>query len=341
MKVIRALGDLLRTLVVGWIVALFELLRRLLALLRTALDRGSLPGRSAKGADSTCVPIRHPSFRRPDPLIYSQFYLMGLGLAVTWDNPDIVLRRGGVVVPSSHVDPDTDYEIVARIWNGSTNAPIVGLPVDFSYLDFGMGVVSLPIGSTKVDLGVKGGPGCPTFASIGWRTPRAPGHYCIQVAFSWIDDANTLNNLGQENLLVAQAQSPAEFEFKVRNGDDERREFAFHVDTYELPDPLPCDAVERPTKRDLQRRSFAPAAERIYPALPERVRALHDPTAYPVPEGWAVTFQPSEVALASGAEQTVRASVEPPPEFVGAQRLNVRAVDGPHVAGGLTLVVEK
>src|SRR5919109_274282 len=135
---------------------------------------------------------------------------MKLGLAVTWDNPDIELRRGGIAVPSSSTDPDTDYEIVARIWNGSTNAPIARMPIEFSYLDFGMGAISRKIGTTKVDLGVKGGPGCPAFAVMPWHTPATPGHYCIQVQFAWIDDANPLNNLGQENLVIGYAHSPVE-----------------------------------------------------------------------------------------------------------------------------------
>ena len=32
--------------------------------------------------------IRPDVYRRADPMIYSQFYLMEQGLAVTWDNPD-------------------------------------------------------------------------------------------------------------------------------------------------------------------------------------------------------------------------------------------------------------
>jgi hypothetical protein len=76
---------------------------------------------------------------RPDPLIYSQQYLMGLGLAVTWDNPDIWLERNGSRVSSHAIEPDTEYEIVARIWNGSTDAPVPLLHVRFSYLSFGGG----------------------------------------------------------------------------------------------------------------------------------------------------------------------------------------------------------
>src|SRR5712692_1138302 len=40
------------------------------------LARCPLPGRAAKGADSQCIPIRHPSFRKPDPLIYTSTSFM-------------------------------------------------------------------------------------------------------------------------------------------------------------------------------------------------------------------------------------------------------------------------
>ena len=136
---LQALLKFLLALLVGWIQGLVELIRLISGLIANASARNRLPGRAAKGADSQCIPIRHPSYRKPDPLIYDQYYLMGLGLAVTWDNPDIELRRGGVAVSSSEILPDTEYEIVARIWNGSTDAPVVDLPVYFSYLDFGIG----------------------------------------------------------------------------------------------------------------------------------------------------------------------------------------------------------
>jgi len=59
-------------------------------------------------------------------MIYSQFYLMSKGVAITWDNPDIQLFDGGGVGVASHaLTPSTPYEIRARIWNGSTDAPAV------------------------------------------------------------------------------------------------------------------------------------------------------------------------------------------------------------------------
>ena len=50
---------------------------------------------------------------RPDPLIYSQPYLMTQGLAVTWDNPGIELYDDGVLVPSSDLKPNHEYEASA------------------------------------------------------------------------------------------------------------------------------------------------------------------------------------------------------------------------------------
>ncbi len=41
-------------------------------------------------------------------MIYDQWYLMSLGIALTWDNPDIQLFKGGVRVSSDSLDPDTD-----------------------------------------------------------------------------------------------------------------------------------------------------------------------------------------------------------------------------------------
>jgi hypothetical protein len=338
--VISNLLGLISTLFIGWLRALIAFLVRIQAILRSALDGSRLKGREAKTADTDCVPIRHPSFRRPDPMLYSQPYLMGLGLAVSWDNPDIELRRGGAAISSDAVEADTEYEIVARIWNGSTNAPVVGMPVLFSYLSFGIGTPSTPIGTSLVDLGVKGGPGCPAFAVIPWRTPAEPGHYCIQVQLVWSDDTNPLNNLGQENLSIQPAQSPAAFSFAIRNPDERHHRFSFSVDGYAIPEQLACEAVERPGRRELYRRSVQPAAARLTPQLGEDIRRRHDRSAYPLPDGWAVQFEPSEVELNAGEQAAVRVSVKPPPGFQGRQPVNVHVADGDKVTGGVTLIVE-
>ncbi len=210
------------------------LLVALVRLLRPCLTRRPTPDRPA---DSGTIPER--AYRQPDPLIYSQFWLQQRGLAVTWQNPDIHLELGsapGAAVDSSALLPDTEYRISARIWNGSTDAPAVGVGVELSYLDFGIGGLSVPIGSTDVDLGVKGAAGTPAVATVAWRTPATPGHYCLQANVIWPFDADPGNNLGQHNIDVRPLNSPtARFTVPVRNPGRRPMAVRLGVDAYALP----------------------------------------------------------------------------------------------------------
>lgn len=167
--------ELFRVVSYKWVLALINGFKGLLRFLRAAIAYEKLEHVYKKTTTQQCSPIHHPSFHRPDPLIYSQKYLLSLGLAVTWDNPDIVLPRNGAVVSEGDLLPDTDYEIDATIWNNSFDAPIVGLTVDFSFLSFGVGTTLHSIGTKVVNLGVKGGNNHPAHARIPWRTPPA-GH---------------------------------------------------------------------------------------------------------------------------------------------------------------------
>lgn len=270
-------------------------------------------------------------------MIYSQYDLMAQGFAVTWDNPDIVLRKGGVPVPSSNLVPGAEYEIVARIWNKALDAPVVGLPVLFFYLSFGNGVKGHPIGATAVKLGVKGGPDHPAFATMKWTTPPGPGHYCILVLLAPVDDLNFINNLGQENLSVGTPHSPAEFTFQLRNEKPRDQIFRFELDTYSLPELPPCGQAEP-----------NPAFTRIgmanLPRLPETtaryVPPRHDRRNYPIPAGWSVEVDPSEPALAPGAEIPVRVRITAPAGFHGRLPFNVNVFDREGFTGGVTLAVE-
>ena len=164
---------------------------------------------------------------------------MSLGLPVTWDNPDIYIYDGTTLVDPHDLHANTTYTVVARIWNNSPDVPVINLGVIFSFLSFGMGTQSNPVGSTAVDLAAKGLPGCPAFAYMSWTTPAALGHYCLQVLLEPPDDTNWLNNLGQRNTDVAQPQSPAVFTFAVGNHIAPRtRNVRFKVDAYTIP--LPC-----------------------------------------------------------------------------------------------------
>lgn len=284
-------------------------------------------------SEPDCLPIPTDVYRRPDPMIYSQAYLMSQGLAVTWDNPDIHLELGGVPVSSSELSVDTEYDIVARIWNGSNNAPAVNLPVWFSYLDFGIGTVSVPIGFDKVDLPVNGAIGHPATARSKWTTPKAAGHYCIQVELVWPDDANPANNLGQENTDVKALNSPqAAFTFPVRNDGRIERALALEVDGYAVAGPAPCEdprpvaiatmgADEKEQhRRDAQRR--------------------HGRGKHPLPDGWRVKVDPAELRLEPGSSRDVTVDVTAPDGFLGRQGINVNAFAGDRLIGGVTLYVD-
>jgi len=300
-------------------------LARCLARLLVLLGLGALVAllwrrcrRRPEGGGDT-MPIPSWAYRQPDPLLYSQPYLTGLGYAVTWDNPDITIERNGAVVDQHSLLPATDYEIVTRVWNGSTSGPVADLPVRVSYFDMGIGAVAVPVGATTVDLGVKGAPSCPAFARVPWRTPATPGHYCVQSVLEWADDAEPGNNLGQSNTDVKPLNSPrAVFTFPVRNDAAHARDLALTVDAYGIPDLPPCD--ERPD--------------------PAEVRRRHDPAAHPVPEGWTITVDPQGVALRPGASVDVTVDITAPDGFSGRKSFNVNAWHGAACAGGMTLTVE-
>lgn len=308
----------LKTLLYGWVVALIELWRILCRL------RKQWCGREHKRKSPSrhrCVPINDPAFVRPDPMIYDQYYLTSLGLAVTWDNPDIQLYLNGTPVSSNQLLPGTTYEVVAQIWNNSTDAPVVGMPVAFSFLEFGVGTTSVPIGSTQIDLGVKGGSNCPAYASIPWTTPTTPGHYCIQVLLQPADDSNTQNNLGQENTNVGTAQSPAVFSFTLRNDTDKQQKYTFALDAYVPGTPGPCGAADSAQDR----------AARV---------ARHRRGVQPVPPGWQVTVAPEIPTLDPDQSTVITVTVAPPAGFAGDQVLNVSAFHAAGIAGGVTLTVQ-
>jgi hypothetical protein len=92
---------------------IYALFRRWCAL-RGAPPKGQ-GTRENSGPGSAHLPAT--IYKRPDPLIYSQAYLMARGLAVTWDNPDIWLTElpapDGTLVPvaSNNLVADHVYRI--------------------------------------------------------------------------------------------------------------------------------------------------------------------------------------------------------------------------------------
>jgi hypothetical protein len=273
-------------------------------------------GKQKPKVDSCICP---PALKQPDPFLYSQQYLISLGLPVTWDNPDVFIYDGNNLVDPHDLHAGTTYTVVARIWNNSPDVPVINLQVKFSYLSFGMGTQSNPIGTTATDLAAKGLPGCPSFAYMPWTTPAALGHYCLQVLLEPPDDSNWANNLGQRNTDVAQPQSPAVFNFAVGNHVTPRpRKVRFKVDCYAIP-PLPsCGEIL--------------AAEKG-----SRVISKNAP---PIPAGWNVVVTPNTLQLLAGEEKPAQAQITPPPGFHGILPFNVTGLDDYGPVGGVTLLVE-
>ena len=167
-------------------------------------------------------PIPEWAFRAPDPLIYSQQWLQAHGLAYTWDNPDIRLEladRAGRAGRRARADARHHLSRPCQGLERIADAPVADLPVEMSYLDFGIGGVAVPIGATTVDLPVKGARRhAGRSRQVDWHTPEKPGHYCLQVRLVWPHDADPGNNLGQHNVDVKPLNSPrATFTVPVRN----------------------------------------------------------------------------------------------------------------------------
>lgn len=330
---------------IGQLPAIFA---ALLDLLRSIWRYLRLRKRRQRERCECCIELPPSVYRRPDPLLYSQSFLMAQGLAVTWDNPDIDLYRGGVPVPSSGLLPDTEYVVRVRVWNGSFHAPAVGLPVHLSYLSFGAGTVSHPIGMTNVDLGVKGSAQCPVVAQLTWRTPATAGHYCLQARLEWTDDANPDNNLGQENVEVGVAHSPAAFVLAVGNRAGTERRFEVEIDTYALPGPRPCEEDPGPPPAGRDARGAPPS--RLAESRIRWRRALEEQGygSFPPGDDWEIAIEPQQFALDAGQERSVQVSIEPrDPAFSGSQPFNVhvfasgRQDADRRLVGGVTLLVER
>lgn len=274
-------------------------------------------------------PVRVPAtiYKRPDPMIYSQGWLLARGLGVTWDNPDIKLFElsGGSQLPAqAHaLAPGTPHLIRAQIWNGSFDAPAVNLRVRFYYLDFGAGALRTYIGETFVDVAVKGSADAPALAEVPWQTPSIAGHYCVQVELVWPDDADPGNNLGQTNLDVKPLNSPnATFTFLLRNDGAQTARLRLLADSYRLPQREVC------------------TRERLPRELRARQLAEHARTAWALPESWKLDYQSDiDTPWRPGEERMVKVKVTAPDDFVGSFDINLNAFDEGRLVGGVTLRV--
>ncbi len=244
-----------------------------------------------------CLPIPSGVYLRPDASIYSQSYLMSLGLAVTWDNPDVTLTgTGGNIIGSHDLLPSTLYKISATIHNRSNEAPAPGMPVTFGLITFGVGGATVQqIGSDVVNLPVRGAPGEPVVASVSWTTPPVPAHYCIRIEAVWADDKNPLDNTGQHNTVIWKVRQGEALSLKipVRNTLQGARLLTVAMHSYELPrEPLVRhgmgEHVHQPRETD--------------EALTARVVAAIRPELFPAPAAWSPALTQHRLSLEGDAE---------------------------------------
>ena len=280
--------------------------------------------------------------KRADPLLYSQQWLMSMGLAVTWDNPDIQLYKSNNPISSDHLDLNTEYEVRVRVWNNSYDAPAPGLPVHLTYFGFGAGPAGTYVGKRIIDLGAKATSQCPAFASFKWTTPEHAGHYCLQARLDWPDDANPNNNMGQENTNVGLLQSPALFEFKVKNNAAVPRRFMYEVDDYQLPVLEPCSKTKDDRAKPKTR--FQESRQRWAKALAtQKYGAFLGWT-----NDWDVHINPDKTIPGPEEEINVKVAIEPKhPGFNGQKAFNVnvfahveRESAQKEFVGGVTLYVK-
>ncbi len=340
-KIVDELYKIFYGLLIGWLVNFIKLLKEFC---RIKKHKDKL--REDRHIYTRCQVIPSKYYKRPDPMIYSQEYLMKQGKAVTWDNPDIQLytinpvTKGKLAaISSNELAEDTDYIVEATIYNGSTEAPAINMGVDFSFLTFGIGTTSTSIGSTTADLPVKGAPNHPTHADVIWRTPKTAGHYCLQVRLNWKDDANPNNNMGQENTNVGMFHSPATFEFPVKNSTTVEEFMRLEVDTYTLGEPIDCNEVTNGRYVLSDRVTHKPIEGK---ELCKLLASRHNAGNFPVPVGWSVDISPNNFVLGPGQEQLVKVTIACPDTFTGTQAFNVNAYDKKNqLVGGVTLYTKR
>jgi hypothetical protein len=330
----------------------------LILLLATALLRFLVRRKLRRSRQTPCAEIPEPVDRPPDPCLYSQSFLLKFfpGQPVTWDNPDIQLTElDGSPVSSDSLLAAHEYLIHATIHDASFN-PAIGVAVTCNYQSFGFsGLVSLPVetnpdGSPKmVVIDIPGWGNAK--ATFQWNTPDVPGEFCLLVQCSHPADANTWNNLGQENTVVHRARRGERVvvQAQIANGSRERAQRVnLLMDTYEIP--------QRETELRLRTTSAAAgsreAGEIRFPAGGRRgaVRYAYEgrdalleanaATPRAIPDGWQVDVGGDVLELAAGEERSVPVTIAVPADAVaGVATFNITSIPDQGEPGGITIRV--
>lgn len=328
----------------AYVAALLLLVLRLLRLRKTRLASAVPPKRQS------CLHVPPSVWKKPDPFLYSQLYLMSQGLDVEWTNPDIWLEEAahpGLPITGNPL-ADTDYDIVARVWNGSFEAPAFNVIAEFLVASYGVGWTAQSIGTQVIPIVQVRGLG-PSYARQRWRTPPEEGHFCLVVRLFHPDDANPNNNEGQENLYVVQASANpgVTLDLPLHNAQRQAIQMSFEASTYKVPEikevrrrleEVMTSVPDGNPARPLSDFSFRKVAAVVGPAI----RKWHSRGSSPVPATWSVRLPEQPVSLAPGQSQTLRIPIGLP-EGMGPARYQLSI----HVSltsevpyGGVTYQIE-
>lgn len=345
MSFLKMLMKALTNLLTGLLTALPDLIKIIVERIR---DACRWQKRYGDKRPVVCLPVPPGIYLRPDASIYSQSYLMSLGMAVTWDNPDISLTDlGGNVIGSHDLLPSTQYIVRATIHNRSNQAPAPGMPVNFSLISFGVGGDTVQkIGSTLINLPVRGAPGEPALATITWTTPALPGHYCIQVDAIWLDDANPLDNTGQENTVVRGGKPGQKlvFTIPVRNVLQGTRKLNVHLTSYVLPERPIMPSSNSRNAGGLPEDARRPSPGSTRESLLQRIIAANAEDWFPVPADWIPELSHRELTIESERTMDLLFSVTVPlaAPVNAEQRFNIAVTDDAkrQLVGGVTIICQ-
>jgi hypothetical protein len=314
-------------LILAFILRLLKhLLEYLLKLWESFLERFSRKRKRERRdyVDINCFRPPPETRARPDPSIYSQFWFKLRNIGFTWDNPDFKLidTATGTAIGRFNLKPDTDYLIQATIHNNSFMAAI-GTSVSFEVRGFGAGTSLVSnLGAVVIDVPAGGS----EVAEVPWHTPASGGHNCLRAIIFHHDDANPLNNVGQHNTDIARpASKEHSLTFLVGNEGADNKSIHFEMDAYRLP----AEAMQAEN-----------SAERQSVKYLRRLQEANDPLKQPIPESLNPQLSAERLELKPGEEVEITLSLTPPPRDDGLLSVNVNALEGADLIGGITAYVQ-
>jgi len=363
-------------LVIIFLLLLLLLLRALLELIKRLVGKRC----EKRNEREKCGEIPPNVKRKPDPCLYDQFYLLSLGYAVTWDNPDIwITLPDGTPVNSYDLLADTDYLVNAQIHDASFD-PALATEVRCLYRPWSFNspdrvpVELNPDGTERIVI-LHIPPWSQEIAQFHWHTPKTLGHFCLQVECYHPDDKNPNNNLGQENTQVVggNAGQMIHAEALLFNRVETARRIRIEADQYRIPEgkielklatrtlPLrnkaPFDAIYNLLlRRDARggiktQNGYAPVWISYAYRGWEQLREGNSRGKFPIRAPWQLKVNGEDVAEGQTAELTLEPKQQmkipidaqiPAATAVGTrQSLNFTAyAENGKILGGVTLEVE-